>query len=145
MKNPVPWWRRSRFWGSLFAFWQREPGPSAFESNRRSAKRDRSFHPAIEALETRELLTNSIPIANPDTYCVFHGNVLSVNPQLGVLANDTDLDSDALNVAGYTNPANGVLTLLNDGSFNYAPNEDSRAKIPSPTRLPTESTRPQPP
>lgn len=123
MKNPVPWWRRSRFWGSLFGFWARNQDLPAFRSNRRTRKRERSFRPSIEALETRELLTNNIPIGNPDFYCVLRGNVLSVNPPLGVLANDIDLDTDPLNVAGYTNPANGTLTLLNDGSFNYAPNE----------------------
>ena len=39
-----------------------------------------------------------------------------------VLANDTDADSDSLTAAVATGPANGTVTVGNDGSFVYTPN-----------------------
>lgn len=42
----------------------------------------------------------------------------------GVLANDTDADGDALTAVVVTNPAHGVLTLRDDGSFMYMPAAD---------------------
>ncbi len=39
----------------------------------------------------------------------------------GVLANDTDPDSDPLTVFDYTQPTNGSVTVNADGSFDYTP------------------------
>jgi large repetitive protein len=39
----------------------------------------------------------------------------------GVLANASDADNDTLRVSPITRPANGTLTLTNDGSFVYVP------------------------
>ena len=43
-------------------------------------------------------------------------------PASGVLANDTDADSNALTATLVSGPAHGVLTLNSDGSFLYTPN-----------------------
>ncbi len=42
----------------------------------------------------------------------------------GVLSNDTDVDSDPIqvNTSAVTGPANGTLTMNPDGSFRYTPN-----------------------
>ena len=38
-----------------------------------------------------------------------------------MLANDTDVDGDALTAVLVTGPAHGTLTLNADGSFTYTP------------------------
>ena len=42
----------------------------------------------------------------------------------GVLANDTDVDQDALQAVLVDDVANGLLLLNSDGSFDYTPNTD---------------------
>ncbi|MEL4894314.1 Ig-like domain-containing protein [Crocosphaera sp. Alani8] len=42
----------------------------------------------------------------------------------GLLANDTDIDGDALTPVLITGPSNGDLTLNEDGSFEYVPGAD---------------------
>jgi CSLREA domain-containing protein len=66
---------------------------------------------------------NDAPVANNDNYTMNQDTTLNV-PTPGVLANDTDVDGDAL-TAGYVagnGPNNGTLTLNSDGSFSYTPN-----------------------
>ena len=65
--------------------------------------------------------TNDTPVANPDSYTVAEDATLTV-AAAGVLANDTDVDGDALSAVLVTGPANGSLTLNADGSFTYTPN-----------------------
>ncbi|MEG4409167.1 cadherin-like domain-containing protein, partial [Microcoleus sp. MON2_D5] len=66
-------------------------------------------------------VTNSPPIAQPDTYSISAGKVLSVIVP-GVLANDSDADLDTLTAAVAANPTQGSIALNNDGSFTYTPN-----------------------
>ena len=64
---------------------------------------------------------DTAPVALADAYTTAQSTPLTV-AQPGVLANDTDAESDPLTAAVVTNPANGTLTLNPDGSFAYAPN-----------------------
>jgi len=70
---------------------------------------------------------NTPPVANNDTYTCFYTDtgVSFTVPAPGVLANDTDADSDPLTV-GTPRPATGVsngsLTLNANGSFTYTSN-----------------------
>jgi hypothetical protein len=66
---------------------------------------------------------NSPPIAVDDLYNVEMDTLLSVSAP-GVLANDSDPDSDPLTALLVAGPTNGSLTLNPDGSFIYAPNPD---------------------
>lgn len=67
-------------------------------------------------------LTNTPPVANPDTYSTLQGQTLTVAAP-GVLANDTDAQGDPLTAIKVTDPANGILSAFNaDGSFTYVPN-----------------------
>jgi hypothetical protein len=66
-------------------------------------------------------VTNSLPTANPDTYSLSAGKVLSVKVP-GVLANDSDSDLDTLTAAVAANPTKGSIALNKDGSFTYTPN-----------------------
>jgi hypothetical protein len=64
--------------------------------------------------------TNAAPTASDDQYRVDENGSLSVTAP-GVLANDTDPDSDQLTVAVVRGPSNGSLSLASNGSFTYHP------------------------
>ena len=61
------------------------------------------------------------PEAVDDAYVVSEDSTLTVNAALGVLANDSDPENEALSTSVVTGPANGSLTLNADGSFVYMP------------------------
>ncbi len=67
---------------------------------------------------------NDAPVAAADAYSVDEDTALTIDAATGLLANDTDIDGDALAAAVVSGPANGALTLNADGSFSYAPNAD---------------------
>lgn len=63
---------------------------------------------------------NDIPVIADDSFATNEDTPLVVSAA-GVLANDTDLDGDALSAAMVTAPTHGSLTLNSDGSFTYTP------------------------
>ena len=63
---------------------------------------------------------NDVPVATNDTYTVAEDTELTVGP-VGVLANDVDVDHDALNAVFFEGPTHGELVLNDDGSFTYQP------------------------
>ena len=68
-------------------------------------------------------VTNTAPNALADNYEMFANNTLTVSAA-GVLANDTDAESQPLSVGAprpASGPAHGSLTLNSDGSFSYTP------------------------
>ena len=77
------------------------------------------FAPAIP---TTGLNASNSPVAVNDAYNVNEGATLTVTSASGVLANDTDADSDPLTATVATQPANGTLTLNANGSFTYVHN-----------------------
>jgi uncharacterized protein YhjY with autotransporter beta-barrel domain len=69
-------------------------------------------------------LTGSIrtaPVANNDAYATNQDTPLTVAAP-GILANDTDADSDPLVAGSFTAPANGTVSGNANGSFTYTPN-----------------------
>jgi len=79
--------------------------------------------PATVTIEVRGV--NDPPNGSPDVYNTGRDQTLSVDPSLGVIANDTDPDSDPLvaTLVGGSGPANGTLDVFGgDGSFTYIPN-----------------------
>ena len=66
---------------------------------------------------------NDAPVAADDTYTTNEDTTLSVAAQ-GVLANDGDVEGDALTAVLDAAPDNGSLTLKADGSFTYIPNAE---------------------
>jgi hypothetical protein len=66
---------------------------------------------------------NDAPVAADDGYAVHAGQALTVDAP-GLLANDFDVDGDALSLtrAAFNFPANGTLAVTEDGSFTYTPN-----------------------
>ncbi|MBC8357240.1 MAG: tandem-95 repeat protein [Planctomycetes bacterium] len=67
---------------------------------------------------------NDIPVSNNESYSLSEDETLSIIATSGVLANDSDLDGDALTAIIETPPANGQVTLSLNGSFVYTPNAD---------------------
>ncbi len=63
---------------------------------------------------------NNPPVAEDDSYSTPAGTILEASSP-GVLANDSDLDEDALSLSVNTEPGNGTLALYPDGSFTYTP------------------------
>ena len=68
---------------------------------------------------------NNPPDTVDDSYQTDEDTTLTVQPR-GVLENDTDPDSpnDAITAALESEPSNGTVTLRDDGSFEYTPNEN---------------------
>ncbi len=68
-----------------------------------------------------DLWGQSPPKANNDSYTVSANTTLNVSASNGVLANDTDPMGEPLIAATFTQPANGSVTVYQDGSFTYKP------------------------
>ncbi len=66
---------------------------------------------------------NEAPVADTETYNVTAGNSLSI-AAVGVLGGDYDPEGDPITAVLLAGPANGILILNADGSFNYTPNVD---------------------
>lgn len=64
---------------------------------------------------------NDAPTAIADSYPVDPGQTLLVAAAQGVLANDSDVDGNAITAVLVTSPASGTLTLNPDGSFQFVP------------------------
>lgn len=77
---------------------------------------------ALEVLEGR-IVPNAAPVAyNDGAYSVHHGQPLLVSEGGGVLANDTDADTDPLTADLVSGPTHASYFQLNsDGSFDYTP------------------------
>jgi VCBS repeat-containing protein len=63
-------------------------------------------------------------LANGDAYSVAAGTGLNVGVAAGVLANDMEVDGDALSAVLTSGTTHGTLTLNANGSFNYSPNSN---------------------
>jgi VCBS repeat-containing protein len=73
----------------------------------------------VERLEDRLALA-AVPVAVNDLYHTNIDQPLAITAP-GILANDTDADGDALVAGLFSGPANGTLSLNENGSFNYQP------------------------
>ncbi|MEZ5465268.1 MAG: Ig-like domain-containing protein [Lysobacteraceae bacterium] len=89
-----------------------------------------SYHANDGALDSASVtvniavaVVNDDPVAVDDSYSTDEDTALNV-PTTGVLANDSDADSDPLTAVLDTDVSNGTLTLNADGSFSYTPNAD---------------------
>ncbi|MCE5334113.1 MAG: tandem-95 repeat protein [Desulfobacteraceae bacterium] len=64
---------------------------------------------------------NDAPEAVDDGYTTDKGTPIAVAASDGVLANDSDVDRDALTATLVEGPQHGILALNADGSFTYTP------------------------
>jgi hypothetical protein len=81
--------------------------------------------PLFDSGEATVTLTviSGTPLATDDTYETDEDTSLLIG-DAGVLANDTDPQDDPLRAVLVNGPSDGTLTLDDDGSFSYAPNEN---------------------
>jgi VCBS repeat-containing protein len=66
---------------------------------------------------------NDAPLAVADNYSMAKGTTLNI-PAAGVLANDTDVESDPLTATLVDDVEHGSLVFNSDGSFTYTPDPD---------------------
>jgi VCBS repeat-containing protein len=86
---------------------------------------DTFVYQASDGLLTSEATTvtidicpvNDAPTTADDAYSLDEGTSLTMDVASGVLANDSDIDGDALTASVVTGPANGTVTMNADGSF----------------------------
>ncbi|MGB5596671.1 MAG: Ig-like domain-containing protein, partial [Crocosphaera sp.] len=64
---------------------------------------------------------NDPPIAVDDSYTLNEDTIFSINPENGVLGNDSDLDNDPLRANLVSTANHGTLNLSENGSFDYTP------------------------
>jgi VCBS repeat-containing protein len=88
---------------------------------------------------------NDVPTPAADAYATDTGGVLTVEAEAGVLANDSDIDGDALSARLVESPANGTVVLGEDGSFEYTPEpgfygEDSFTYVSADGQAESEAT-----
>ncbi|MCA9212096.1 MAG: tandem-95 repeat protein [Planctomycetales bacterium] len=74
--------------------------------------------------ELSEYYNNQPPVAVADRYVAQEDAPLLVPVTSGVLANDTDAESDDITAELVQPPSNGQLNLQADGSFAYVPDKD---------------------
>ncbi|MGD0262554.1 MAG: Ig-like domain-containing protein, partial [Verrucomicrobiota bacterium] len=77
-------------------------------------------HTNSTATVTITVTHDTPPVANNDAYTTLQNSTLSVAAP-GVLANDTDTDGKPLTAVLVSGPADGTLTLTNNGGFTYTP------------------------
>ncbi len=65
---------------------------------------------------------NDAPIANSDEFSVSEDTTLS--PNISVLSNDEDSDSDLITAELREEPSSGTVTLNSDGTFEYIPDSN---------------------
>ncbi|MEO5712506.1 MAG: Ig-like domain-containing protein [Luteolibacter sp.] len=65
-------------------------------------------------------VSNTAPVAVADSYTAVQNTTLSISGS-GVLANDTDAESNSLTAAQVSNVAHGTLALNANGGFTYTP------------------------
>jgi len=75
----------------------------------------------VTRLEERRLL-NAAPVVMPDSKATVENQTLTVDAADGVLANDNDVDGDTMKAFLNNGPTYGLITLHEDGSFEYKPN-----------------------
>ncbi|MCW4385544.1 Ig-like domain repeat protein [Salinibacterium sp. SYSU T00001] len=63
---------------------------------------------------------NAAPVASADTHPVVAATPTVMDPR----DNDSDADGDPLTISAFTQPANGVVTQLGDGTLRYTPNDE---------------------
>ncbi len=98
--------------------WTYTINPTAPSGNQNVSANNNS---GLSATSAFTLAPDTRPVAVANSYSVNEDATLAPNAATGVLANDTDAESDTLTAMLVTNVTYGSLTLYADGSFSYTP------------------------
>ncbi len=109
--------------GTPRVVWRTEAVPTSPAWIKRALHNNIQHDRNVNTYQTTEGSTtgpiNNGPIAvNDSTKVSCNGGPVTIN----VLGNDSDADNDALSVIGFTQPANGTVTQVSNGVFEYTPN-----------------------
>jgi hypothetical protein len=105
----------------LRSWWARVPVP-AWQRGRRSRFRKAIRQGTSEILEVRTLLSGMAPWATSDSYTTGHDSLdTSAQSLSSVLANDFDMEFDAMTAVLISGVSDGTLTLNSSGHFVYTP------------------------
>src|SRR5207247_1982131 len=91
-------------------------GPDSFTSRARDGVADSN----VATVSITVVAVNDPPVAAGDNYSTNEDATLTVVAP-GVLANDTDVDGDALTAIVVSGPSHGTLTLRANGRISYTP------------------------
>src|SRR5438445_4245528 len=94
-------------------------GPDSFTYKARDGVADSN----VATVSITVVAVNDPPVAAGDNYSTNEDATLTVAVP-GVLANDTDVDGDALTAIVVSGPSHGTLTLGANGSVSYTPAAD---------------------
>ena len=93
---------------------------SDLRSNGRRRRSSGRVAQRSESCESKILLSGMAPFSNFDTYSGVNKDSFTVAAS-GVLANDSDMESDPLTASLYSNALHGTVTLGSNGGFTYVP------------------------
>lgn len=104
-------------------------GSFTYQPNQNFHGSDAFTYHVSDAMNLSDLVTveitveaiNDAPQGTNDTFAATEDQVLTVLVADGLLANDSDVDSEKLEVVLDAPPQNGILELAADGSFVYTP------------------------
>jgi VCBS repeat-containing protein len=91
-------------------------GPDSFTYKANDGQADSNVVTATLAVNP----VNDAPVASNDSYAMMEDTTLTAS----LLANDSDVDGDALTVSLVSGPAHGSITFNSDSSFTYTPLAD---------------------
>ncbi|MCP4541679.1 MAG: DUF11 domain-containing protein [Chloroflexi bacterium] len=94
---------------------------SSFSNTATITTTDADSNPDNNESSASVTVRNVAPVAADNTYTTGYETTLVVDVLNGVLANDTDANSDPLTATLGSNPSNGTLSLNLNGSFTYTP------------------------
>ncbi|HIB61630.1 MAG TPA: retention module-containing protein [Methylococcaceae bacterium] len=84
-----------------------------------------TINPEVNSVVITIYDDDNLPEAFNDSYVTEEDTPITISTGSGVLLNDTGADNgEVLTVTGFEQPANGTVTLNEDGSFTYTPAAD---------------------
>lgn len=102
-----------------------QPNPNFVGTDTFTYRVSDGTHTSNVAVATIEVqAVNDVPVSQSDSYSTDEDVALTVDAARGLLANDSDVEGDALTAEVVRQPNHGTVTIHPDGSFTYLPSND---------------------